>query len=103
MSMVSTSSRGPNYSFNAIKPDIGAPGASVSALAGSGTGATAFGGTSGAAPMVSGSAALLIQKYPARTPPEIKSVLMNTAEAGIPINPAPQPRVLPPITPVRRG
>src|SRR6266571_3530705 len=103
MSMVGSSSRGPNYSYNAIKPDIGAPGASVSALAGSGTGATAFGGTSGAAPMVSGSAALLIQKYPARTPSEIKSVLMNTAEAGIRINPATQPGVLAPITRIGGG
>jgi len=103
MSMVSTSSRGPNYSFNAIKPDIGAPGASVSALAGSGTGATAFGGTSGAAPMVSGSAALLIQKYPTRPPSEIKSVLMNTAETNISINPATQPGVLAPITRIGGG
>jgi minor extracellular serine protease Vpr len=37
-SMVASSSRGPNYSFSAIKPDIGAPGASVSAVSGSGTG-----------------------------------------------------------------
>src|SRR5206468_7578297 len=103
MSMVSTSSRGPSYSANAIKPDIGAPGASVSALAGSGTGATAFGGTSGAAPMVSGSAALLVQKYPARTPSEIKSLLMNTAETNITINPATQPGVLAPITRIGAG
>ena len=103
MSMVSSSSRGPNVSFNAIKPDIGAPGASVSALAGSGTGATAFGGTSGAAPMVSGSAALLVQKYPARTPSEIKSLLMNTAETNITINPATQPGVLAPITRIGGG
>jgi subtilisin family serine protease len=102
-SMVSTSSRGPNYSFNAIKPDIGAPGASVSALAGSGTGASTFGGTSGAAPMVTGSAALLLQKYPARTPSEIKAVLMNTAETNIQINPATQPGVLAPITRIGGG
>ena len=60
-SMVSSSARGPSYSYNAIKPDIGAPGASVSAEAGTGDGETAFGGTSGATPMVAGSAALLIQ------------------------------------------
>ncbi len=103
MSMVSTSSRGPSYSANAIKPDIGAPGASVSALAGSGTGATAFGGTSGAAPMVTGSVALLIQKYPTRTPAELKSILMNTAETNITINPATQPGVLAPITRIGGG
>ena len=59
-SMVGSSSRGPNYSYVAIKPDIGAPGASVSANSGTGTGQSAFGGTSGAAPMISGSAALLL-------------------------------------------
>jgi subtilisin family serine protease len=102
-SMVSSSSRGPNVSQQAIKPDIGAPGASVSANAGSGTGATVFGGTSGASPMVAGSAALLVQKYPTRTPLEIKSVLMNTAERNVTINPATQPGVLAPITRIGGG
>jgi subtilisin family serine protease len=102
-SMVGTSSRGPSYSHNTIKPDIGAPGASVSALAGTGTGASGFGGTSGATPMVTGSAALLLQRYPGRTPSEIKSVLMNTAETNIRINPATQPGVLAPITRIGGG
>ncbi len=64
--MAGTSSRGPSISYNQIKPDVGAPGASISAIAGSGTGTEAFGGTSGAAPMVSGAAALLLDAYPAR-------------------------------------
>ena len=102
-SMVGSSSRGPSYSFNAIKPDIGAPGASLSAEVGTGTGETVFGGTSGAAPMVSGSAALLIDAYPSRTVSEIKSVLMNTAETQIYINPATQPGVLAPITRIGGG
>lgn len=102
-SMVGSSSRGPNYSYSAIKPDIGAPGASVSANAGTGTGATGFGGTSGAAPMVSGSVALLLDAYPSRTPSEIKSLLMNTAETNIQINPATQPGVLAPITRIGGG
>ena len=102
-SMVSTSSRGPNISQQAIKPDIGAPGASVSANAGSGTGATVFGGTSGASPMLAGSSALLVQKYPTRSPLEIKSVLMNTAERNVTINPATQPGVLAPITRIGGG
>ena len=55
---------GPAYSYGTLKPDIGAPGASVSALAGTGSGEAAFGGTSGAAPMVSGAAALVIQAAP---------------------------------------
>lgn len=85
--MVSSSSRGPSYSFAAVKPDIGAPGASLSAQFGTGTGETAFGGTSGAAPMVTGAVALLRQAFPARSPFELKSLLMNTAERDVGINP----------------
>jgi subtilisin family serine protease len=81
--MTGSSSRGPDNFANIIKPEIGAPGASVSAEVGTGTGATPFGGTSGAAPMVTGSAALLHEAYPARSPLEIKAVLMNNAETQI--------------------
>ncbi|HSG91475.1 MAG TPA: S8 family serine peptidase [Pseudomonadales bacterium] len=63
MQIVGSSSRGPRNGDNAIKPDIGAPGASVSLEVGTGTGETAFGGTSGAAPMVSGAAALVLAAY----------------------------------------
>ena len=58
-SLASTSSRGPRFDDNIVKPEIGAPGASVSAMSGSFTGTAAFGGTSGAAPMVTGAAAIL--------------------------------------------
>ena len=102
-SAVGSSSRGPSYSFNAIKPDIGAPGASVSAEVGTGDGATAFGGTSGASPMVAGSAALLLQAYPGRSPAEIKSLLMNTAETDIQTDPVRLPGVLAPITRIGGG
>jgi subtilisin family serine protease len=81
--MVGSSSRGPSMETNLIKPEIGAPGASVSAIYGTGTETGVFGGTSGATPMVSGAAALLMQAYPTRTPQEIKAVLMNTAETQI--------------------
>ncbi len=103
MSIVSGSARGPSYSFNSIKPEIGAPGASVSAEAGTGTGQTSFGGTSGATPMISGSAALLIQKHPTFSPLEIKALLMNTAETNIQTNPVAQPGVLAPITRIGGG
>jgi subtilisin family serine protease len=102
-SMASTSSRGPSFDRNQIKPDIGAPGASVSAIAGTGTGEEAFGGTSGATPMVSGSAAILVQAHPSRAPWQIKSLLMNTAETEVFINPATQPGVLAPITRIGGG
>jgi subtilisin family serine protease len=86
-SMVGSSSRGPRNPDNLLKPDIGAPGASVSAIYGSGTGTGAFGGTSGAAPMVAGSAALLLDAYPGLTPPEVKARLMNNGETEISTDP----------------
>src|SRR5262249_12799374 len=103
MSVVGTSSRGPSYSFNSIKPEIGAPGASVSAEAGTGTGQTSFGRTSGAAPMISGSAALLIQTHPTFAPLEIKALLMNTAETNIQTDSVKQPGVVAPITRIGSG
>jgi minor extracellular serine protease Vpr len=99
--MVGSSSRGPQHEDTTlIKPEIGAPGASVSAIAGTGTGEGPFGGTSGAAPMVSGSAALIMQAYGGTvasaqgrpggnarghglTPLEVKALLMNNAETQI--------------------
>jgi subtilisin family serine protease len=99
--IVGSSSRGPQHEDTTlIKPEIGAPGASISAIAGTGTGEGPFGGTSGAAPMISGSAALLLQgfgdpKATAKgTPPgkaighglsplELKALLMNNAETNI--------------------
>jgi subtilisin family serine protease len=97
MSMVGSSSRGPSNFYQQIKPEIGAPGASVSAIAGSGTGEGPFGGTSGAAPMVAGSAALLLDGFGtnqkssgggfatgrALSPAETKALLMNNAETAI--------------------
>jgi subtilisin family serine protease len=94
--MVGTSSRGPRSSDNYIKPDIGAPGGSRSAEFGTGLGTTPFGGTSGAAPMVSGAAALLKQKYGGQALPGFighfgsempvwmyKSLLMSTANPTV--------------------
>jgi minor extracellular serine protease Vpr len=78
-SMASTSSRGPSNGYVAIKPEIGAPGASLSAETGTGNGQTTFGGTSGAAPMVAGAAAQLLHAFPERSPLQIKAMLMNNA------------------------
>jgi minor extracellular serine protease Vpr len=67
-----------------IKPEIGAPGASISAVAGSGVGTEAFGGTSGAAPVVAGAAALLLNATNWQlSPSELKARLMNTGETTI--------------------
>ncbi|MDP8958472.1 MAG: S8 family serine peptidase [Actinomycetota bacterium] len=81
--MVGSSSRGPTMLTNIIKPEIGAPGGSISAVVGSGDQVEAFSGTSGAAPMVSGSAALVWDAFPGRSRAEIKAVLVNTAETDI--------------------
>jgi hypothetical protein len=102
-SVRSSSSRGPSYDYNQIKPDIAAPGASVSAEVGRGTGETPFGGTSGAAPMVAGAAALLIQAYPNRPPWAIKSLLMNTADTTVFTNALDRPGELAPITRIGGG
>lgn len=100
-SMVGSSSRGPQHdAAHRIKPEIGAPGASVSAIAGTGTETGPFGGTSGAAPMVSGAAALLLEatggtKTTAKgrssgrsvghglSPAEVKARLMNNGETHV--------------------
>jgi minor extracellular serine protease Vpr len=102
-SMVASSSRGPSVSYAAIKPEIGAPGASLSAQVGTGAGETVFGGTSGAAPMVAGSAALLLQASPSLQSHEVKARLMNSAETQIYNNPALAPGVLAPITRIGAG
>ena len=85
--IVGSSSRGPSNYYQAIKPEIGAPGGSVSAIAGTGTAEGPFGGTSGAAPMVSGSAALVLDAYPSLSPLEVKARLMNTGETDIDTDP----------------
>jgi subtilisin family serine protease len=95
-SMVSTSSRGPSQSYQSMKPDIGAPGMVVSAKVGTGTGEEVFGGTSGAAPVIAGAAALLVQAFPTASPYEIKARLMNNAFTAVRNNPQGQPGVMAP-------
>jgi subtilisin family serine protease len=102
-SMAGTSARGPSYDFNQIKPDLAAPGASMSARVGTGSGEEAFSGTSGSAPMVSGSAALMLEAYPDRPPWAIKSALMNTADPEVYTDPVFLPGVLAPVTRVGAG
>ncbi len=102
-SMASSSARGPTFNFSAIKPEIGAPGASVSAIFGTGTTQGGFGGTSGATPMVAGAAAQLLQKFPNATPVEVKSRLMNSAHTTVYTNPATLPGELAPISRIGGG
>ena len=82
--IVNTSARGPRINDNAIKPEIGAPGASVSAKVRSGAQTSTFGGTSGAAPMVAGVAALLKEQYGATLDLyEYRALLMNNANPAV--------------------
>lgn len=80
------SSRGPNTTFDVLKPDIAAPGLEILAAVSDGTIAPSpdyeielYQGTSMASPHDAGAAALLTALHPDWTPAEIKSALMLTA------------------------
>ena len=80
-SMEISSSRGPSQIGAAVKPDLGAPGAWTSAVAGTGTAERPFSGTSGATPVVAAAAAILRQAHPGEDPAAIKRRLVSTADA----------------------
>ncbi len=77
------SSRGPRTSAGgdiALKPDISAPGQSITSTGvGTGNGAATESGTSMSGPHITGSAALMRQLHPTWSVPQIKALLMNTA------------------------
>lgn len=80
--MASFSSRGPTIaSFGGmLKPDVSAPGLSITSAAfDTGAESTNLGGTSMASPHVAGMAALLQGLHPDWTPGEIKAAIMNSA------------------------
>ena len=64
LTTMGSSARGPDMSFNRIKPEIAAPGGNMVAEFGTGDGESIFGGTSGAAPVIAGAAALAKQACP---------------------------------------
>jgi subtilisin family serine protease len=74
------SSRGVHGSIGIVKPDVAAPGTSISsANAGSGTEPTTMSGTSMATPHVAGITALVRQAHPTWTALQVKAAVMNTA------------------------
>lgn len=75
-----------------LKPDVAAVGASVfSVLPGSGTQGQNMSGTSMAAPMVGGLAALVIGKHRTWTPEQVKADIMNTADNNLYVGGAADP------------
>ena len=75
-------SGGPGFGDSAPKPDVTAPGVSVlSAEAGGGTTGQRLSGTSMAAPITTGVAALVRQAHPHWTVNQVKAAIMNTADA----------------------
>ena len=79
----SFSSGGPRFGDSSPKPEVSAPGVSVlSAGVGTGSGGAVESGTSMAAPMTSGIAALVAQTHPDWGPTQIKAAIANTADAS---------------------
>ena len=75
-----SSSRGPRRNGAALKPDISAPGSSItSANFGTGSGPLTISGTSMSAPHVAGAMAVLRQLHPTWSVEELKALVMNTA------------------------
>ena len=83
-SLTDFTSEGPARLTSDLKPDISAPGFDIlSTAAGTGTEGIKLSGTSMAAPMVSGVAALLKQIHPNWDPGRIKAVMMNQATRDV--------------------
>ena len=75
-----SSSRGPRRAGGAVKPEISAPGSSItSAGVGTGNGPLTISGTSMATPHVAGAMAVLRQLHPTWSVEELKALVMNTA------------------------
>ncbi|MGW6198492.1 S8 family peptidase [Kribbella sp. NPDC055110] len=86
-SLAKFSSRGPRLGDGALKPEVTAPGVEIAAARAAGTEQghilgqyyTAMSGTSMATPHVAGAAAILAQRHPDWTGPQLKAALASTA------------------------
>jgi len=96
--VASFSSRGPNYSYNMLKPDLSAPGTITGAQVGSGNGQTTESGTSFSTPLTAGSAALLLSSNHSLGPLDVKALLMENTETSVFNNAATRPGYLGPLS-----
>ncbi|MFJ6792665.1 S8 family peptidase [Streptomyces sp. NPDC091268] len=81
------SSRGPAGLQHTLKPEIAAPGVGISAANMGGRGVYAYqsmSGTSMATPHVAGAAALVKQRHPDWTGPQVKAALVGSAHTAVP-------------------
>jgi subtilisin family serine protease len=101
--IASFSSRGPNFSYNMLKPDMTAPGTIEAAQVGTGNGQITESGTSFSCPLTGGVAALLLSKNHALAPLDVKAILMETSEANVLENAATEPGVLAPMSRMGAG
>lgn len=86
--MMDFTSRGTALASN-VKPDVSAPGGTIfSAAVGTGDQGVSYSGTSMAAPMTAGLAALVRQAHPRWSPTEVKAAIMNTANHDLYLDPA---------------
>jgi minor extracellular serine protease Vpr len=99
----SFSSRGPNYSYNMLKPDMSAPGTVMGAHFGTGNGQFTESGTSFSCPLTAGSAALLLSKNGSLGPLDVKALLMENSEPAVFNNNATQPGFLGPLSRIGAG
>jgi minor extracellular serine protease Vpr len=81
--LASFSSSGPRWGDSWLKPDVAAPGVSmVSAANGSGWNGMTLSGTSMAAPVTAGVAALVRESHPRWSPLKVKAAIANTADGS---------------------
>ncbi len=81
--LASSSGRGPSPVAGSLKPNLAAPGTSIWAAAGTGTGLAFLSGTSMASPHVAGAAALLRALRPTWNVSDIESALVGTARGVV--------------------
>src|SRR5207249_8882979 len=79
--VASFSSGGPRSGDGHLKPDLSAPGVSITSTAsGTGNDSEILSGTSMAAPHVAGVSALALQAHPTWTPDDVRMAVVNTSD-----------------------